>query len=93
MAHYFGVRHLSPACAFYVREFLNRCRPEAVLIEGPYDLSSFISPLCSVSSGMPAAILAYTQESPVKTVLWPFAEFSPEYQAMMWSKKAWRIYI
>ena len=85
MAHYFGVRHLSPACAFYVREFLNRCRPEAVLIEGPYDLSSFISPLCSVSSGMPAAILAYTQESPVKTVLWPFAEFSPEYQAMMWA--------
>ena len=34
---------------------------------------------------MPAALLAYTTEPPVQTVLWPFAEFSPEYQAMRWA--------
>jgi len=34
---------------------------------------------------MPAAILAYTVNPPIKTVLWPFADFSPEYRAMLWA--------
>lgn len=87
MAHYFGVRHLSPACAFYVTQFLDKCNPKTVLIEGPSDLNDFIAPMCSMNSYMPVAILAYSQQAPVKTVLWPFAEFSPEYQAMMWAVK------
>lgn len=85
MAAYFGVRHLSPACAYYVREFLERNDPDIVLIEGPSDLDRLIEPLCSAETVMPAAILAYTEEAPVKTVLWPLAEFSPEYQAMLWA--------
>ncbi|MGN0598698.1 MAG: DUF5682 family protein [Oscillospiraceae bacterium] len=85
MAAYFGVRHLSPACAYYVREFLDRNDPEIVLIEGPSDLSYLIEPLCSNDTVMPAAILAYTEEAPVKTVLFPLADFSPEYQTMRWA--------
>ncbi|MDE5946697.1 MAG: hypothetical protein K2G63_05295 [Oscillospiraceae bacterium] len=85
MAEYFGIRHFSPACAFYLTEFLRRLNPEYVLIEGPSDLNNLIEPLCSPKAVMPAAILAYTTEPPIKTVLWPFAEFSPEYQAMMWA--------
>jgi len=87
MAEYYGVRHLSPACAYYVREFLDRTKPKAVLIEGPSDLSGLIDGLCSPKVRLPAAILAYTTEPPVRTVLYPMAEFSPEYQAMMWAKK------
>lgn len=85
MANFFGIRHLSPACAYYVQEFLNRTSPKLVLIEGPSDLSELIEPLCSKEAVPPVAILAYTDEPPVKTVLWPFAEFSPEYQAMLWA--------
>ena len=85
MAEYFGIRHFSPSCAFYVTEFLNRVKPECVLIEGPYDLNNLIEPLCSPFAVMPCAILAYTVNPPVKTVLWPFAEFSPEYRAMLWA--------
>jgi hypothetical protein len=87
MAEYYGVRHLSPACAYYVREFLDRTAPKAVLIEGPSDLSGLIDGLCDRKVKLPAAILAYTTESPVRTVMYPMAEFSPEYQAMMWAKK------
>ena len=87
MAHYFGVRHFSPACAFYVREFLNRHKPELVLIEGPSDLSGLIEQLCAPEAVLPAAILAYTENPPVRTVLYPFAEFSPEYQAILWAGK------
>lgn len=85
MANFFGIRHLSPACAYYVQEFLDRTSPKLVLIEGPSDLSELIEPLCSKEAVPPVAILAYTDEPPVRTVLWPFAEFSPEYQAMLWA--------
>ncbi|MBD5089228.1 MAG: hypothetical protein HDT30_10555 [Clostridiales bacterium] len=87
MANYFGIRHLSPACAYYVQEFLDRTSPELVLIEGPSDLSGLIDSLCSREAVPPVAILAYTDEPPVRTVLWPFAEFSPEYQAMLWANR------
>lgn len=85
MAEYFGIRHFSPACAFYVTEFLNRIKPECVLIEGPSDLNNLIEPLCNPFAVMPCAVLAYTVNPPVKTVLWPFADFSPEYRAMLWA--------
>ena len=87
MAEYYGVRHLSPACAFYVREFLDRTKPKAVLIEGPSDLNDLIDGLCNHKVRLPAAILAYTTEAPVRTVMYPMAEFSPEYQAMVWAKR------
>ena len=87
MANFFGIRHLSPACAYYVQEFLDRTSPELVLIEGPSDLSHLIEPLCSMEAVPPVAILAYTEEPPIKSVLWPFAEFSPEYQAMLWANR------
>lgn len=32
----------------------------------------------------PIAVLAYTKEAPVRTILYPFAEYSPEYQAIQW---------
>ena len=87
MANFFGIRHLSPACAYYVQEFLERTSPELVLIEGPSDLSHFIEPLCSSEVVPPVAILAYTEEPPIKSVLWPFAGFSREYQAMLWANR------
>lgn len=87
MAHYFGIRHFSPACAHYVSEFLDRVKPELVLIEGPSDLSGLIGGLCDKEAVLPAAILAYTEEPPIRTVLYPFAEFSPEYQAILWARE------
>ncbi len=85
MAVFYGVRHFSPACAYYITEFLDREDPDLVLIEGPADLNGLIGPLCSLDTFLPAAILAYTDKSPIKTVLYPFAEFSPEYRAMKWA--------
>jgi hypothetical protein len=32
--HIFGVRHLSPAAAWHLRQLLDRVRPKLVLIEG-----------------------------------------------------------
>ena len=82
---YFGVRHLSPAAAFQLRRALDRVRPELVLVEGPSDLNDQIHWLCRPDTQLPAAILAFTQTPPVHTILWPFAVYSPEIQAILWA--------
>lgn len=82
---YFGVRHLSPAAAHHVRLELDRVKPDVVLIEGPSDLNEQMQWLCHAQTELPAAILAYTQKAPVRTILYPFAVYSPEYQAILWA--------
>ena len=85
MAEYYGVRHLSPSCSLYVHEFLDKADPDIVLIEGPSDLSGLIDGLMDSRVRFPAAILAYTTEAPVRTVMYPLAYFSPELNAMQWA--------
>ncbi|GIO66392.1 DUF5682 family protein [Paenibacillus cookii] len=85
--HIFGVRHLSPAGAYHVADFLDKAQPTAVLIEGPSDATAEIAHLTNVSTKPPVAMLAFTEELPVRTALWPFAAYSPEYQAMLWARK------
>lgn len=82
---FFGVRHLSPAAAFQLRKALDKANPELVLVEGPSDLNGQIKWLCHPETQFPAAILAYTKEAPVRTILWPFAIYSPEVQAILWA--------
>ncbi|MCI8477109.1 MAG: hypothetical protein HFE97_01995 [Oscillospiraceae bacterium] len=81
----FGVRHLSPAGAWHLRALLDKVRPRLVLVEGPSDLNSQIPYLVERETVPPIAILAYTQAAPVRSILYPFAEYSPEYQAILWS--------
>ena len=81
----FGVRHLSPAAAFQLRKALEKAAPDLVLVEGPSDLNDQMKWLCHPDTRFPAAILAYTQTPPVRTILYPFAIYSPEIQAILWA--------
>ncbi len=83
----FGIRHLSPAGAYFVREFLDQVDPKLVLIEGPSDFTELMEDLAGEDVKPPVAVMAYTKELPVRTVLYPFAEYSPEYQALLWAKE------
>jgi hypothetical protein len=85
--NYFGVRHLSPSGAWHLHRFLDGLRPDAVLVEGPSDANALIPHLTAPGTVPPVAMLAYTAEPPVRTVLWPFAVYSPEYQALLWAKE------
>lgn len=81
---FFGIRHLSPAGAFYLRRFLDEKRPKMVLVEGPSDLGDTFVHLQNPDTKPPVAVLAYTKEAPVRTILYPFAAYSPEYHAVLW---------
>ena len=84
---YFGVRHLSPAAAYHVREALDIAQPELVLVEGPSDLNDQMQWLCDPRTAYPVAILAYTKAAPVRTILYPLAIYSPEVQAILWANE------
>jgi len=85
--HIFGVRHLSPAAAWHLRQLLDRVRPKLVLIEGADDADDLIPHIVSPKSKLPIAILAYTTEAPVRTFCYPLATYSPEYQALVWCRE------
>lgn len=82
--NFFGIRHLSPAGAYYLKGFLDEKKPKLVLVEGPSDFGDMLSDMVREETKPPIAVLAYTKEAPVRTVLYPFAEYSPEYQAIWW---------
>src|SRR5438477_5384081 len=85
--HIFGVRHLSPAAAWHLRQLLTRVRPRLVLIEGSDDADELIPHIVSPKSKLPIAILAYTADAPVRTFVYPLATYSPEYQALVWCQE------
>lgn len=82
--YFFGIRHLSPAGAYYLRACLDERRPKLVLVEGPSDFNDILADAVRPETKPPIAVLAYTKDAPVRTILYPFAEYSPEYQAMLW---------
>ena len=85
--HIFGVRHFSPAGAYYVRKYLDEVQPKVVLIEAPSDFTDLMEKITAKEVVPPIAIMAYTLEAPIQTIIYPFAEFSPEYQAILWAKE------
>jgi hypothetical protein len=85
LARVFGVRHLSPAAAYHLEQVLEEIRPTAVLVEGPSDATDQIRHLVHKDTRPPLALLAYTQERPVRSILYPLAEYSPEWVALTWA--------
>jgi hypothetical protein len=81
----FGVRHLSPAGAWHLRKYLDQTKPDLVLIEGLADANELIPQITRKGTRPPIAMLAYTDSLPVRTLIYPLARYSPEFQAMCWA--------
>lgn len=81
----FGIRHLSAAGAWHVKQYLDAVRPDLVLVEGPADTTALIEDLIKPGVRPPVAILCYTENAPVHSIVYPFAEYSPEYQGLLWA--------
>jgi hypothetical protein len=81
----FGVRHHGPGSARQLVEALDALKPAAVLIEGPADASELLPMLADAAMAPPVALLVYAADAPERAAFWPFAAFSPEYQAARWA--------
>ena len=80
-----GIRHHGPGSARSVVAELDRLRPAAVLIEGPADADPLLALAADPGLVPPVALLAYAPDEPRVSAFWPFAIFSPEWQALTWA--------
>src|SRR6266540_4548878 len=80
--HIFGIRHHGPGSARSLRVALEQLRPDVVLVEGPPDAEAVIPLLAHPDMRPPVALLIYVPDAPRRAVYYPFAIFSPEWQAL-----------
>ena len=80
--HIFGIRHHGPGSARSLRVALEQLRPDVVLVEGPPDAEAMIPLLAHPDMRPPVALLIYVPDAPRRAVYYPFAIFSPEWQAL-----------
>jgi Family of unknown function (DUF5682) len=94
----FGIRHHGPGSARALRAALMEFAPQVVLIEGPPEADSIVPLAADPQMCPPVALLAYTvqpttgrqaaADSRNRSAFWPFAEFSPEWQAIRYANDA-----
>lgn len=80
--HLFGIRHHGPGSARALRDALAALQPDVVLVEGPPDADHLIHWLAHGEMQPPVALLVYRPNAPQQAATYPFAVFSPEYQAL-----------
>jgi hypothetical protein len=78
----YGVRHHGPGSARSVRAALAEQRPDIVLIEGPPEADGLVPLAADPRMRPPVALLGYVPGEPARAAFWPFAAFSPEWQAI-----------
>ncbi len=84
----FGIRHHGPGSARSLVAALEAFQPDAVLIEGPADADPLLRWVLAEGMEPPLALLAYAPDQPKLAAFWPYASFSPEWQAMVWAARA-----
>lgn len=83
--HYFGIRHHGPGCARSLLRAFEALRPDCVLIEGPPEADELVRAVVADGMQPPVALLSHCPDDTRLAVYHPFAEFSPEWQALRWS--------
>ena len=83
----FGIRHHGPGSARSLLAALERYSPDAVLVEGPADADPLLGWVTAAGMKPPLALLAYAADEPKIAAFWPYAVFSPEWQAMLWAAR------
>jgi len=83
--HLLGVRHHGPGSAALVRSALDRLDPAVVLIEGAAEADVLAPYAACAGMKPPIAMLFYADDDARAATFAPFAEFSPEWQAMLWA--------
>ncbi|MVN75626.1 hypothetical protein GO988_04735 [Hymenobacter sp. HMF4947] len=80
----FGIRHHGPGSAASLVAALHAFRPDIVLLECPADGEAALATLRDPALIPPVALLLYNPKQQGQASFLPFAEFSPEWQAVQW---------
>ncbi|SCL23602.1 hypothetical protein GA0074692_1611 [Micromonospora pallida] len=81
----YGIRHHGPGSARAVVAALAEQRPDILLVEGPPEAEELLRWVADERLEPPVALLGYATDDPRRAGFWPFAVFSPEWQAIRWA--------
>ncbi|MEU1986275.1 DUF5682 family protein [Nocardia sp. NPDC019395] len=81
----YGIRHHGPGSARSLRLALEEFQPDMVLIEGPADADPLVVHTAAETMAPPVALLGYVADEPARAAFWPYAVFSPEWQALRYA--------
>ncbi len=81
----FGIRHHGPGSALSLKRALANYQPDIVLVEGPADANEALPWLGHEEMEPPVALVMYAPDQPKKAGYFPFAVFSPEFQALRYA--------
>jgi hypothetical protein len=81
----YGIRHHGPGSARSLRDALTELSPDVVLIEGPPEADGLVELAGDPEMQPPVALLGYVPGEPKTAAFWPFAVFSPEWQAIRYA--------
>ena len=84
----YGIRHHGPGSARSLRAALAGFGPDVVLIEGPPEADELVELAGRDGMQPPVALLGYVPGTPETAAFWPFAVFSPEWQALSYAREA-----
>ncbi len=77
----FGIRHHGPQSAKLLCKALEEYAPSQILIEGPPEASNLLDFIADDDLVPPVALLVWAKTAPELAAFFPFAVFSPEWQA------------
>ncbi|YCM42471.1 DUF5682 family protein [Verrucomicrobiaceae bacterium 227] len=81
----YGIRHHGPGCARSLVKALSSQEPDLILIESPLETEALFEEVLAEGMKPPIAMLVYQSDSPGVASFYPFARFSPEWQASLWA--------
>jgi hypothetical protein len=82
-----GIRHHGPGSSALLRKALDVLDPACVLVEGPPEGDELIQYITDPDLKPPVAMLLHASDEASLASFMPFAEFSPEWQAIHWALK------
>ena len=82
-----GIRHHGPGSARSVRSALATLQPEILLVEGPPEGQDLLTWTADDNLVPPVAMLIYRPKKPSEAAYYPFALFSPEWQAVQGARR------
>ncbi len=81
----YGIRHHGPGCARSLLKALEADAPDVLLVEGPADAQEMLPWVGDPGLRPPVALLTYASKDLRQAAFFPLAEFSPEWQALVFA--------
>ena len=83
----YGIRHHGPGSARRLLAALDAWEPDLILLEMPADAAGVLGQLLHSGMVPPVALVLYDAKDIERASFFPFARFSPEYQALAWAAR------